>query len=306
MNQDNRRVFSRFYVWSVVFLWVGSMTWLIVAKVIPTLLIGEPPTLQRVIGPEGESPPCGWRVLLAGRPTGWSLSEIVAVERDITEIRSQTYIKDVSLEETFPAMRALIKWLIGPEASTRFSLRTKSAVVVDPLGRLISFDSDVVLEPFYLKITLEGVVTGERLLLTVRFGETKIVREVPIRPHELIGDRFSPQMRLPGLRKNQTWTVPIYNPLRVNAPVEFLEAKVEGRTHLSWNGRLESVWLVVYREDSGSGLGGSDRPQGKLWVREDGTVLQNEMLIMGTPIRFVRFTDEETAELMKKLGIEKL
>ena len=313
MSASRRRVFSRFYVWLVVLIWIAAMSWLIVVKVLPPLLVGEPPTLQRVIGPDRESPPCGWKVELGNRRIGWSLSQVVSKfsevalnKQDVTEIRSQTRFEDVSLARDFPMMKGLTQWIAGSEALTQFSLRASNTVVIDPLGRLIRFDSDLELLPYYIKFKLSGVVMGEKMKLMLNFGETRMVHNVPVSPHSLIGDRFSPQMHLPGLRKNQAWTVPVHNPISLSTPVEFLQAKVEGKTPLKWNGKEESVWMVTFHEDAGSGLGGKKQLQGRLWVREDGTVLQNEMRVMDTPITFVRFTEKETASLMKKLGIEEL
>ena len=118
----------------------------------------------------------------------------------------------------------------------------------------------------------------------------------------LAGDSLSPQVCLPGLREGQTWKVPSYSPLRPpNNPVEMLTATVEGLEPFDWNGRPEEVWLVVYRADSGLGMGIDKTPRGRLWVRPDGTVLGQQVMMLDCKLMFVRLPDRQAAELEKKL-----
>ena len=94
----------------------------------------------------------------------------------------------------------------------------------------------------------------------------------------MLGDAWSPQTLLPGLHTGQTWNVPIYSPLRPpKAPLEILQATVEGSEPILWDGQTEEVWLVVYRNDAGAGLRNNESPRGQLWVRRDGTVLKQEV-----------------------------
>ena len=65
---------------------------------------------------------------------------------------------------------------------------------------------------------------------------------------------------------------------------------------------MEDCWLVVYRSDPGSGAGGSQTPRGKLWVRRDGTVLRQQVLLFDSTITFDRLPDDEAAKLAEAAG----
>jgi hypothetical protein len=109
----------------------------------------------------------------------------------------------------------------------------------------------------------------------------------------LVGDALSPQTRLPKLRVGQTWTVPVYSPFRPpRCPLEILQATVERNEGITWNGRKVEAWLVVYSSDPGAGLDSAKTSRGKLWVRHDGTVLKQELMILSSRLSFVRLPSE--------------
>ena len=156
-------------------------------------------------------------------------------------------------------------------------------------------------DPFEHVIKLKGTVDEDRLKLTVRSGEASESAEVYLPADALMGDTLSPQTQLPGLRAGQTWKVQAYNPLHPfkNRP-ELLQATVEGIQPLRWGDRWVDAWLVVYRSDSGFRLGGNQTPRGRLWVRRDGTVLIQEMMIFGSTMTFRRLPNDQAAELEEK------
>jgi hypothetical protein len=127
--------------------------------------------------------------------------------------------------------------------------------------------------------------------------------EVFVPPGALAGDMLSPQACLPGLRQGQVWTVPSYSLLRPPTnPMEILQARVEGSEPISWNGRLEDAWLVVFHLNQGLGLGTDQTLRERLWVRHDGTVLLQKVMVFDCVLTFVRLPDRETAELTKRIA----
>ena len=84
--------------------------------------------------------------------------------------------------------------------------------------------------------------------------------------------------------------------------IEILTATVKGRDQIVWNGRRVETLLVIYRSDAGSGLGSGERPRGKLWVRPDGTVVKQEVMILNSTMTFGRMSDAEAAELWRRVG----
>jgi hypothetical protein len=182
-------------------------------------------------------------------------------------------------------------------------LDAQSELIIDALGRLVQFDSAMRLEPFREVLSVHGVVEGDKLQLQLRSGGTSFTREMKLPSQALLSDALSPQTQLPGLRLGQAWTVPVYSPLWLaKAPMEIIYAKVEGKESILWDDAVQETWLVVYRDEPESGAMAGRAPRGKGWVRRDGTVLKQEMLFVDVAVTFVRLPDEETEQLVKKIG----
>ena len=138
--------------------------------------------------------------------------------------------------------------------------------------------------------------------LTVHSGAFSYTNDCFVPPKALAGDTLSPQAWLPGLREGQRWSVPSYSPLRPpNNPLELLKATVEGLEPMTWGGRREQVWRVVYRSDPGFGLASDKAPREKLWVRLDGAVLRQQVMVFDCVLTFVRLLDDEADKLAGEL-----
>lgn len=70
---------------------------------------------------------------------------------------------------------------------------------------------------------------------------------------------------------------------------------------LSWHGTMYETWLVTYRAESGLSLLGGSRPRGRLWVRQDGTVLQQEVSLMECQITFTRMSGHRVLGKLRDL-----
>jgi hypothetical protein len=295
---------SRWYNTAVVVLWLVTMSWLVTKKVLPPLLVGEPPSYQQVIEAQNRDPPVGWRVLWKGKPLGWALTDTKLQQTtSLTEVHGRVHFDTVPIGDVTPIwlqpFLALAKKPVDPPR-----LDASSELLIDAFGRLLRFDSAVQLPPLIDKITVRGTVEAGQLQLIVRSGDQSFSHEVSLPPKALLADALSPQTRLPDLHVGQTWSVPVFNPLwPTKGPIEIISASVEGTETIVWNGEPENAWLVVYRHDSGTG-GGDNRKnvQGKLWVRRDGAVLRQEAMLFDSSILFVRLTDKETAKLIEKAG----
>jgi hypothetical protein len=85
----------------------------------------------------------------------------------------------------------------------------------------------------------------------------------------------------------------MYNPLRPpNRPIEVLYAKVEREEPIVWNGAAVRTAVVSYRSDPGGGLDTGQPPQGRAWVRSDGMVLKQEVLVYSSRLTFVRVPED--------------
>jgi len=62
-----------------------------------------------------------------------------------------------------------------------------------------------------------------------------------------------------------------------------------------WDGETVGVFVVVYRADSGSA---QRDPRAKLWVRDDGTVLKQQVTVLGSRLVFTRLSGGQADDLI--------
>jgi hypothetical protein len=279
----------------VVAFWLAAMSWLVIAKVLPPLLLGEPPTYRTILAvdEQGEIQDAHvvWDIECDQRPIGQATSTIELMTDGIRELHSDVRFWDLPLDSISPLRLGV--FAPSPEGKSRsIALAAKSVLEIDPLGRLLGFESNLELGLLAEPIQVVGLVDGTQLKITVRSGEF-IYRHDTVLPNDsLLSDALSPQSRLPGLRIGQTWLVPLYSPFHQRTqPLEALQAKVERKEPLAWHGSLVETLLVVYYDEQGGRLGGASEPRGRIWVRPDGMVLQQEAPLVNSMLRFIRRPD---------------
>ncbi len=287
----------------VVLFWLASMTWLVVAKVLPPLRVGEPPNYQAILDESQQQPTACWSIHVERRPIGWAASKLVRRKDGggIAELHSRVYLARLPLNELAPGwLVKVVKPALGD--LERLDVDKQSEIVVDPLGRLVGFESRVRIAEIRDAIKITGQVEGSTLRITVRSGDVPTTVERYLPPNALIADELSPQALLPALRVGQRWTVPLYSPFRPpHSPIEILQAQVERAETLTWDGRRASGKLIVFRSDSGSGPSG-DEVRGRMWVRDDGLVVRQEVAVLGTHLMFTRLSTEPAERLSAALG----
>ncbi len=289
---------SRWYNAAVVVLWLSTMSWLVVAKVLPQLLIGDRPSNRDVLSAQIASPPAGWRIVMGDRRLGWAMTEAVARPDGLTEIHGWVHLKKFPLDKFLPPMLQAVFRLLGkPTDLLRFDvLDARSTVTLDAMCKLLQLDSRVRLEPLGEAISARGMVEGGKLGLTVIYPGTSLTYEIPVPPKALFTDLFSPRSSLTELRDGQSWSDPVYSPLRPDSPVEIVFASVEGSEEKSWGGKTWNAWRVVYRSEPKAGGNDDANIRGIVWVRRrDGRVIQQQVRLSGATIDFDRLTRREAA-----------
>jgi hypothetical protein len=282
----------------IVAFWLSAMSWLVVAKVLPPLLLGEPPTYRTILATDPKHPVQSehvtWDIEVDQRKVGAATTSVVPMSDGVRELRSDVRFWDLPLDSISPLRLGAYARL--PDGRPRsVSLGAKATFEVDPLGRLLGFESTLELGVLAEPIRVQGAVEGTQLHLTVRSGDF-VYRHDSVLPNDsLLSDALSPQSRLPGLRVGQTWLVPLYSPFHQRTqPLEALEARVERTEPLVWHGSVVETLLVVYYDEQGGRLGGASEPRGRLWVHPDGTVLQQEAPLVNSMLRFVRRPESDT------------
>ncbi len=292
---------SRWSSIAVCLLWAITMGWLVEEKVLPPLLLGDPPSYRSIAAARDQAP-VGWKLFVNGKPVGSASSVAVELPGEVTEVQTRVHFDYLPVEELVPT---LLRQMVGPavaQRSDKLAMDSESILDIDAEGRLVRFSSALRVPSLGNVVQFSGKLEDGQLKLTITSGNFSYPTEAYLPPKSLAGDMLSPQACLPGLRQGQTWTVPSYNPFRpVKAPMEILKATVERTERIDWNGRGEDVWLVVYRADPGLGIGTGTAPRGRLWVRRDGTVLRQQVLLFGCTLTFVRLPPGKAAALEKPL-----
>ena len=285
----------------VVLFWLATMGWLTVAKILPPLRVGEPPSYVSILKESLDQPPVCWSIRLQDRSIGWAATRVARRTDGITDLWSRVYLAELPLDDIVPSwvgavLRPMLRSL-GP-----MDVDKKSRLIVDPLGRLVGFESRVRVANLPDAIKVQGQIEGALLKLVVQSGEVSYKLERYLPPDALMTDELSPQAYLPGLRVGQTWTVPLYSPFRPpNSPMEILQATVEREDRMTWGSRPLNSRIIVYRNDPGSGRAG-DEIRGRVWVRDDGMVLRQEVTIFKSRLQFVRLPETEAEGIWKTLG----
>jgi hypothetical protein len=61
---------------------------------------------------------------------------------------------------------------------------------------------------------------------------------------------------------------------------------------MEWNGQLFRAKVVAYRSDAGSGLSSARKPVSLVWVKNDGTVIRQDMSLASVRVQFIRQPSE--------------
>ncbi len=298
----SRAMYSRWFNFAVLGLWLTSMGWLVTTKVIPPFLVGNPPSHATILAAQREDRPIGWTIEWNGRPLGWAVTFTQGHSEGVTEVRSLVHFDELPIEEFIPDW---LRVMLPPLAQERIRLpvESQSSLLFDPLGRLSRFESSVRLDVEQPFVRMRGTADGAKMVLWLRVGDLPpFDAELPVPRDALLGDALSPQSRLPGLRERQTWTVESYSPLRPpNSPKELLYADVESRQPFFWNGRKVDTFLVVYRTDAAEAVGGAGAVRAKLWVQLDGNVLKQQVFLFRSTLTFLRMNEHDAAPLAARI-----
>ncbi len=166
---------------------------------------------------------------------------------------------------------------------------------VDGLGRITSFESSMRMAGNANPVRIHGTVDGDQMKLHSPAGE--IPDSFSLSGDALVGDGISPQGYLPGLYLD--WTVCASQSVLKPAKIEILVARVERTSsHMERQNNRTTGWWSIAK--SGSGL--MSDPRSRVWVREDGMVIQQELLLLGSRLRFIRMDAQRGHELTEALA----
>lgn len=284
----------------IILFWCLTTTWLVVAKILPSLLPGSPPGYQALYASNNRLIPVAWSVMWKDQPIGWSVSTSRRDDDGSVAVDTMLRFDRLPLDEVLPAWT---KVLIGRalERTAALQFEARGTLAIDPKGQLQSFHSTVDLPGGADKVVLDGTVDDGHVKIVMRAGELSYETSRYLPSHIMIGDELSPHATMPGLSLGKRWTVPIYSPLRGGkSALEVLHAEVTGEETLFWEDRLVRVDLVVYRDDPS----GHHEPCCRIWVDRTGRVLKQESAMLGSLLTFLRRSDETAEGLAQSFRVE--
>jgi hypothetical protein len=288
---------NRIFVGAVLALWLGSMSWLVVGKVLPTLYDGEPP----VAAGFEPSIPIAWQVSWSGRPVGHAASIRTTGAGNTTNLDSRIVLDDVPLLDLVPPLMRQVVGDIG-----RMKLDASTHLEFDSLDNFHKFSSTVSINDINPLLRLTGEVSGSYLELTVNFNNVEYKPHVYIADQSALNATLFPDAKLPYMYVGRRWHEEMYSPFRSPSdPVETLEAEVTGVETLHRGEVSERVLKVEFRSMEGAGVPEESRLQAVAWVRaDDGLVLRQDVYVANSQLRFERMTDDDAARIGRELLVD--
>lgn len=294
----------------IAILWLGSMGWLTVYKILPGVRAGKPPAYTDVL-PEAavEVPQVSWQIKMNGRVIGEATIDISRQSDGSAQANSTIRIHDLSLadllDQSLGTLAHFAKDSLGTGGNRQALYRPLELVVgnemqFSPFGQLEEFRSTVEVADQPDLIEIRGLVLNDELRVSayVNFNRDQSDPSAPIfeqriavSPEQLIADSLTPRPRFAQLHVGQRWTYQTYRALVPNSPMMSVEAHVTQRESISWQGEeIECYHVALRRADTGGLSLASD--MGHLWVGLDGTVLRQSLSWGSTTLDFERLADD--------------
>jgi hypothetical protein len=284
---------NRIFVGIVLTLWAGTMSWLMVARILPPFFHGEPPKHGSLV----HDPVC-WEIQYRDRPVGLAVSQAVPGAMSTTEIHSRIKIDGIEVRELAPQWLGSLVRSLGA-----VSLDTRSVFVLDSLNNLSTFSTKVKLNDLPVIMRVRGKVEGAELKLTIQSGDvTHPPVSYPIPSSSTLASELIPDPKMLQIYVGRQWQQEVYSPFRPpgNA-LEILEAEVVEERHIEHRGDRVHARKIEYRSLSAAGVTADNRLRAVVWVADDGMVLRQDVYLMDAQLRFERCLEPRMIKLAEAL-----
>src|SRR4051812_40227500 len=103
-HEQRNNMTSRWFNVTVILFWLTTMGWLVQNKILPSWVVGEPPTYRTILDDVGENPaPVGWTIALDDRQLGWAITRAERFEQGGYQLRSRVRLSRMPVEPMLPA-----------------------------------------------------------------------------------------------------------------------------------------------------------------------------------------------------------
>ncbi len=276
---------NRIFISTVCLLWLSSMTWLVIDKVLPSFFNGKPPIASGL----EEGKVVAWRVQWAGRPVGWAASLRVPGALGTTELHNRVILQNVPLLDLAPAW---MRNVIGDIGKMKFD--TKTRIEFDALDNFASFRCRVAINDVPSVLRMSGEMKKTHLEFKVRSGDLTYTTQIYIPHQSALGEALFPDARLPYMYVGRRWQKEVYSPFRSpSSPVELVDAEVVAIESLEHDGGIQRVMRIDYLRMPGPGVPEASRRVAVCWVEpKSGIVLRQDVYVANSILRFERQSDE--------------
>ncbi len=278
---------SRWFTPVVIVLWVATMAWLTIEKVVPQLSRGEPPNYHAILANSDESVPNSWVLYLNDREIGDSETRLKKDADGMTKIHNRLTFNQFPIQQILPdAIKKILPAEFAGFPPTGATIR--SVFEINDQDHLKRLEARVRWGDIPNFIYLSGEVKeGELRVFAVAMGNIELpTSRFPLASETILSESLVPQSRLPDLRLGQAWTLPVFSPLQPTMPIEYMRAEVAREEPISWSGKAWRSRVIEYTRQGGAG--GPQDLQGQVWVREDGLVLKQESRLLNAKLTFIR------------------
>jgi hypothetical protein len=284
---------NRIFVGVVVLLWVGTMSWLMVARILPPFFHGEPPGHGLLV--RGE--PVCWEIEYGGQRVGHAVGQAVPGALGTTEVHSRVLLKGIDIRELAPQWMGTLVRGLG-----EISLDTRSRLVLDSLGNLSSFETKVRINDLPLVMRVQGHVEGAELLLKIQTGDVTHAVRYPVPSCSLLASELMPDPKLLQVYVGRKWQQEVYSPFRPpSSSLEIVQAEVVEEGWIEHRGQRARARKIEFRSMSPAGVAADNTLRAVVWVGDDGTVLRQDVYLMDARLRFDRCHEPHNLKLAEEL-----
>jgi hypothetical protein len=284
---------NRIFVAVVFLLWLSTMSWLMVARILPPFFHGDPPSRGSAL----DDKPICWQVACDGRPIGHAVSQAVPGALGTTEIHNRVLLEKIRLQEMAP------QWMSGlADTVGDIRLDTRSRLTIDSLGNLDSFETKVQLNDLPLIVKMHGQVDGAEVVLKIESDELTHEARYPLPTNAPLASELIPEPTLLAVYVGGKWQQEVFSPFRpLNDSMELLQAEVVDEGPYNHRGQSYRARKIEYRTMLTPGVAADRTLRAVVWVAENGTVLCQEVYFMSVRLRFERCNEPEMLDLAEQL-----
>lgn len=284
---------NRIFVGVVIMLWTGTMSWLMIARILPPFFQGEPPTHGALVR---EDPTC-WEIQYNDRPVGYAVSQAVLGSGGTTEVHSRLLLDDIELKELAPQWMGSLVRVLG-----QVSVDIRTAITLDTLKNLSTFSTKVKINDLPVVMRVHGKVDGAELKLRIQSGDNSHEISYPVPSKSLLTSELVPDPSMLQVYVGRKWQQEMYSPFRPPTnSLEIMQAEVVEERKIMHRGEQMNARKIEYRSLSSAGVAADNNRRAVVWVGDDGTVLRQDVFLMNDYLRFERCMEPEKLQMAARL-----